>query len=804
MKFLKNILLLSSLILFSSCYAFFEEKIPMSFDNVSTGLDTFVQASSKVTKLDTPSQVFVSSHQYSDRIKLSWSKVDNATSYYIERAVIDTTKSAEETEVTEDKFEVLKNYCSKTEYEDVILNEPSSSSSEYNNIYYYRIQARNVSSGLESDFTTVFDQKDSDGNLIAPVLYSGRLLSSPQNVEASKGSDESYIYLTWSSVPGASDYVIYRTEKENGTNAEEIKSVKSNELSYKDLMLESERGTEFYYKVVAKNNDNSSAESSLAMGYSLQYGAPTAPTGIKVVNPYAESKKSLTLTWNALSDAATGTTRSVSIYRNSSADSVYTLVKSGLENVTEYTDSSNLKPSVTYYYYIQTVDIDENNEKIKSAFSEKSDDASGYLLSPPENVSVLTGSSSSKKILKFKPALGHLEQNLDFTYRIYYLDSKDGTPNVLTECTTFDYDDEKYISIEVENKPYYKITTLYSGCADSESDYSEVVAPVPESPKNVSATKTKNLSSEMGESWVCNSNNVYPVKISWSAPTEGNAPYGYNVYRSTKIDSSFKKITDEPVTTLYYYDANDSAKAGQFYFYKVTSVNDLKQGKNSNNPSNDMPENGGNRESWGYGAITRDQWFREYNKEVATSQSKLTLMHKPNDLDKVGSESIKAYLPVNGSIGSLSYKAAVAGLGAEITMPYTNYSDHTILGTSSSGQFVIGLNYVLNGNTDTTSNMSANGNMHGTVNCYHYEDYTYSGELNDKVNNKTWVCTNVKLFQGMYPGKAVYDNLQIKGGAAGGGYYSVTTYELDRTSDSNGTVIFDEGQVDWKVGEESK
>ena len=42
----------------------------------------------------------------------------------------------------------------------------------------------------------------------------------------------------------------------------------------------------------------------------------------------------------------------------------------------------------------------------------------------------------------------------------------------------------------------------------------------------------------------------------------------------------------------------------------------------------------------------------------------------------------------------------------------------------------------------------------------------------------------------------------LYGGAAGGGYYLVTTYELDRTSSSTGTEILSQGKVDWLVGEE--
>ena len=132
-------------------------------------------------------------------------------------------------------------------------------------------------------------------------------------------------------------------------------------------------------------------------------------------------------------------------------------------------------------------------------------------------------------------------------------------------------------------------------------------------------------------------------------------------------------------------------------------------------------------------------------------------MHKTPDTAKLGSEE------KSGNIsGTIGYNAAIAGLGAKIVMPYTNYADFYIC-----DDMTLGIYFKLNGNTDTTSNMSGNGNMSGEVVC-----------------------------EGMYPGKAGYNNLEIKGGAAGGGYYVVTTYDLQ------GNVIHENQQVNWLVGEE--
>ena len=110
------------------------------------------------------------------------------------------------------------------------------------------------------------------------------------------------------------------------------------------------------------------------------------------------------------------------------------------------------------------------------------------------------------------------------------------------------------------------------------------------------------------------------------------------------------------------------------------------------------------------------------------------------------------------------YNAAMQGLGARILMHYDNYSDYYVSNNADFGAY-----FVLTGDTNTTANMSANGNMDG----------------------KTTAATS-----GMYPGYAVYDNLEIKGGSAGGGYYTVCT------KDKEGNTVLADGNVDWTVGEE--
>jgi hypothetical protein len=109
-------------------------------------------------------------------------------------------------------------------------------------------------------------------------------------------------------------------------------------------------------------------------------------------------------------------------------------------------------------------------------------------------------------------------------------------------------------------------------------------------------------------------------------------------------------------------------------------------------------------------------------------------MHKPGSTEKLGTET--KYGNISGSI---YYNAAISGLGARIIIRLTDYADFYIENVPENGVY-----FTLSGESNTTANMSSNGDMDGTVTC-----------------------------TGMYPGKVIYNGIQIKGGAAGGGTYGI-------------------------------
>ena len=723
-----------------SCSDLFENRVPMQ--SSSSSLVKLVVPAVEIEKLDAPRQIFVSQAEFPTTINVAWSAVEGATSYRLERALAVEKDSAGNYIVPDDgEFEVLP-LCQRlygTSYTDTILKNPKYTDEEYSYRYFYRVCAENPRLKYESSDFTVSEE--------------AFLLAPPANVTASLGESQEKIVVRWNKTENASYYDIYRSHNSDGSSEVFIKSVTSNQNFCEDYISSEEQGIDFYYTVRARTSSASSISSGLALGYALKDGAPGIVKDVKVTNGRGTTNNSILISWSELPGVQ------YAVYRTSSKDSSYTLCANVDAGKTSYTDTKSLKPNVYYYYQVQAFKVEgegENAEKIKGPFSDSSrtskEPAEGYLLSPPEDISVLKNSSNPNKcIITFSAALGSkdclsnsgiYDDYNEYTYRIKGSTNKDSGYDDITEVSESSLiASDGYYRTDFDKGDYkfFKVVTVKDGVESAES---EACAPVPFQAKDVQVSKAQYIAGYTDDDSMANPNGVFPVKIAWQPPAENDADGGYYIYRSAKKDSGFKKITEEPVTGLEYFDNDENMKAGVYYYYKVLSLNSLLQGGNYSET----------KEGWG--ALTANQYMREYNKTVMSSQKKLTLMHKSNDMDKLGSESADGTLS-----GNLSYNASIAGLGARITMHYTNYADFYANGDAANGYY-----FFLNGDTNTSASMDASGSMDGTVDC-----------------------------KGMYPGSVNYNSLKIKGGAAGGGSYVITR------SGFAGSV-----NVDWKVGEEGK
>ena len=118
-------------------------------------------------------------------------------------------------------------------------------------------------------------------------------------------------------------------------------------------------------------------------------------------------------------------------------------------------------------------------------------------------------------------------------------------------------------------------------------------------------------------------------------------------------------------------------------------------------------------------------------KKLNETQTRLTYMNKKGALAKVGTETVAGKIS-----GTVFYDVKIKGAGAVVTLRYTNYCDET--------------GWIFDGEIITNSNMSQNGTFTGTV-----KMKTPSGSITPNME----IC---------------YDNVLLKKGAPGEGYYLIT------------------------------
>ena len=222
-----------------------------------------------------------------------------------------------------------------------------------------------------------------------------------------------------------------------------------------------------------------------------------------------------------------------------------------------------------------------------------------------------------------------------------------------------------------------------------------------------------------------------PVKITVNAKDSKGT---LKVFCSSEKDGVCSLIKEATLMPLdFFYDANNLKDFSpcQKYYFKA-ELYDL---------NGTLLETSSIEEGWP--ALSPALFFLEYDKAVKASHSRLTLMNKVSNWDKLGTEEISGL-----KSGKLGYKTSVqlSSLSGVVTMPYKNYSDNGI--------------WILTGSMNTKANIAGNGSMNGTI--------------------KT---------DGMYSGTVCYDEVIIKDSKAGGGYYKVTPCGFSET-DINYTYTF--------------
>ena len=108
-----------SLLASNSCAAWFQGKVDMDMDINNITIKDLFYVRETIKKLDTPSQLFVSQGLHSGKIELTWTKVDYATSYRIERAVVTSQNAQGNYNIPDESdFNVINEHCYDNSFTD--------------------------------------------------------------------------------------------------------------------------------------------------------------------------------------------------------------------------------------------------------------------------------------------------------------------------------------------------------------------------------------------------------------------------------------------------------------------------------------------------------------------------------------------------------------------------------------------------------------------------------------------------------------------------------------------------------------
>ncbi len=179
--------------------------------------------------LSAPTGVSASNGTYTDKVYITWNSVSGATSYNVYRA---TSSSGTKSKIGS---------STTTSYNDTIAVAGTT--------YYYWVTA--VNSAGESGYSGY-----------GRGYRKASPPSSPTGVSASDGTYTDKVYITWSSVSGATSYNVYRATSSSGTKS---KIGSSTTTSYSDTTATV--GTTYYYWVAAVNSAGESGYSGYNSGY---------------------------------------------------------------------------------------------------------------------------------------------------------------------------------------------------------------------------------------------------------------------------------------------------------------------------------------------------------------------------------------------------------------------------------------------------------------------------------------------------------------------------------------------------------
>jgi predicted phage tail protein len=404
-------------------------------------------------------------------------------------------------------------------------------------VYYYKVSAVNsVGEGPLSN--------EASATPVVPVTVP----SAPQSLYASSGNAQ--VILTWSapSSNGGAAITAYKVYRSTVSGGENLLTTLGNTLTYTDTGITN--GQIYYYKVSAVSSVGEGPQSNEASA--IPATAPSYPQGLSASAGNAQ----VVLTWSAPSSNGGSSISGYKVYMGTNSGGETLFITLG--NVLTYTNTG-LTNGQTYYYKVSAF-----NSVGEGTFSNEAIAIPATTPSAPQSSSASSG--NAQVVLSWSIPSSNGGASIS-GYKIYRGTSSGGEALLITLGNVLTYTNTGLTNGQVY---YYKVSAVNSvgeGPLSNEASATPVApATVPSAPQNLIATAGNTQ-----------------VVLTWSVPSSngGASVTAYKVYRGTS--SGGETLLTTLGNVLIY--TNTGLTNGQVYYYKVSAVNSVGEGAQSNEAS---------------------------------------------------------------------------------------------------------------------------------------------------------------------------------------------------------------------------
>ncbi|TFH35471.1 MAG: hypothetical protein E4G99_07215 [Anaerolineales bacterium] len=350
-------------------------------------------------KFRPPYNVAATDGTQTDRVTISWGVDDSVDFFEVYRAA------------TVDGEKTLLGLPTGLSYDDLSATPGIT--------YYYALKA------CDSTFCSDFSASNTGW----------RAWTAPTSIAASDGSSTAWVDVSWTGVPGATGYQVFRcTGTGTGSCGSAIGSPTSS--PYKDTGASA--GVDYYYRVKACAGASNCSAFSV---YDVGWRTPAAPGNIQASDGTYTDK--IHISWNAVAGAT-----SYNLYRYIADTGIPNLIAS--PSGTTYDDTAPA-PGRDYWYWLETC-VGVNC----SALSEN--DGGWRSILAPGNVQATDGTHVDKVVISWN-AVGVAASS-----RVYRADSESGTKTQIGTPSSASFDD---MTAMPGRTYYYWITSCAWGkCGD--------------------------------------------------------------------------------------------------------------------------------------------------------------------------------------------------------------------------------------------------------------------------------------------------------------------------------------------------